>query len=256
MENDFPADLDVSFQHLDIDALLGIYLPGKITGHSTLAGSVAFRGPLRDSRRLNIVAKLDSLDAEIAHVRLQNVEPIQLEPQSRPFRFRAFTSPGRTDFTAHGRAQLAEPRALDVRVDGTVNMALLRTITPKVSARGMLNLNLSAGGTYSSPVLQGRLELKDTFVSHNDFPSGLSGLNGVLLFDQNRIQIEPERNDRRRHGCATGFASTRMAWSDGHRRHSAGRSTAFPASARRRMRTSAIGSSNAALLSGMFSSLS
>jgi translocation and assembly module TamB len=39
-------------------------------------------------------------------------------------------------------------------------------------------------------VLQGRLEVKNTFVSHNDFPSGLSGLNGVLLFDRNRFQIE------------------------------------------------------------------
>jgi translocation and assembly module TamB len=39
-------------------------------------------------------------------------------------------------------------------------------------------------------VLQGRLEVKNTFVSHNDFPSGLSDLNGVLRFDRNRIQIE------------------------------------------------------------------
>jgi translocation and assembly module TamB len=38
--------------------------------------------------------------------------------------------------------------------------------------------------------LQGRLEVKNTFVSHNDFPSGLSDLNGILLFDQNRVQIE------------------------------------------------------------------
>ena len=50
MENEFPADLDFSFQNLDIDALLNIYLPGKITAHSTLAGTVALHGPLRNSR--------------------------------------------------------------------------------------------------------------------------------------------------------------------------------------------------------------
>ena len=85
---------------------------------------------------------------------------------------------------------MIEPRAVDVRLDGTVNMALLQTLNPKISARGMLALNLTAAGTVSNPVLQGRLEVKDTFVSHNDFPSGLSDLNGVLLFDQNRVQIE------------------------------------------------------------------
>jgi translocation and assembly module TamB len=191
MENDFPADLDLSFQHLDVDALLSAYLPGKITGHSTLAGSVALHGPLRDPRRLNVIAKLDSLDAEVAHVRLKNVEPIQLELADQSIQIKSFHISGSgTDFTAQGRAQLTDPRAIDVRVDGSVNMALLQTMNPKISARGKLNLNLSAGGTFSSPVLQGRLEVKDTFISHNDFPSGLSGLNGVLLFDQNRVQIE------------------------------------------------------------------
>jgi translocation and assembly module TamB len=191
MENDFPADLDLSFQHLDIDSLLNIYLPGKVTGHSTLVGVLAVHGPLRNPRQMKVSANLDSLDAEIAHVRLQNDGPVRFEVGEQTLRIENFHLSGNgTDFTAHGRAQLADPRALDIRLEGTVNMALLQTVSPKISARGMLGLNLTAGGTLSNPVLQGRLEVKDTFVSHNDFPSGLSDLNGVLLFDQNRIQIE------------------------------------------------------------------
>src|SRR5258708_8940545 len=69
-------------------------------------------------------------------------------------------------------------------------MALWQSLNPKILARGDLGVNLNAGGTLSQPVLQGRLEVKNTYVSHNDFPSGLSALNGVLLFDRNRIQIE------------------------------------------------------------------
>ena len=191
MENDFPADLDLSFQHLDVDALLSIYLPGKITGHSTLAGTLALHGPLRNPQQLSVTATLDSLDAEVAHVRLKNVEPMRFVVADQALRIESFHLSGSgTDFTAHGRVQLVEPRALDIRLDGSVNMALLQTINPKISARGMLALNLTAAGTVSSPVLQGRLEVKNTFISHNDFPSGLSDLNGILLFDQNRVQIE------------------------------------------------------------------
>ncbi len=191
MENDFPTDLNLSFQHLDVDALLSIYLPGRITDHSTLAGTLALHGPLRNPQQMKVSANFDSLDVEIAHVRLQNAEPVRFEVADQALRIEAFHLSGSgTDFTAHGRAQLSEPRSLDIRLDGTVNMALLQTINPKISARGMLGLNLTAGGTFSNPVLQGRLEVKDTFVSHNDFPSGLSDLNGVLLFDQNRLQIE------------------------------------------------------------------
>jgi translocation and assembly module TamB len=69
-------------------------------------------------------------------------------------------------------------------------MALLQSLNPKILARGNLGVSLDASGTLSEPVLQGRLEVKNTFVSHNDFPSGLSDLNGVLRFDRNRIQIE------------------------------------------------------------------
>ena len=190
-ENDFPAELDVSFQHLDVDALLGVYLPGKITGHSTTEGTLAVHGPLRNLIQMSVTARLDSLDVEIAHVRLKNAEPIRFAVANQALSIESFHLAGSgTDFTAQGRAQLAEPRTLDVRLDGTINMALLQTINPKISARGMLALNLTAAGTFSSPVLQGRLEVKNTFVSHNDFPSGLSDLNGVLLFDQNRVQIE------------------------------------------------------------------
>jgi translocation and assembly module TamB len=85
---------------------------------------------------------------------------------------------------------LAGAKELDIRLDGSVNMTLWKSLNPKILARGTLGVNLNAGGTLSQPVLQGRLEVKNTYVSHNDFPSGLSDLNGVLLFDSNRIQIE------------------------------------------------------------------
>src|SRR5208282_5901162 len=95
-----------------------------------------------------------------------------------------------TDFTAHGQVHLSGSKEVDMRVDGSVNLALLHSLNPKILARGTVGARLSASGTVSQPVLQGRLEVKNTFVSHNDFPSGLSDLNGVLLFDRNRIQIE------------------------------------------------------------------
>jgi len=191
MENDFPADLTLTFEHLDFDALLNTYLPGKITAHSTLAGTLALQGPLRNPQHLKASATLISLDAEIGHVRLHNSEPVRLELADQDLQIESLHVAGSgTDFTARGHAQLAEPRALDIRLDGTVNMALMQTLNAKISARGTLALNLSVGGTPVVPVLQGRLEVKNTFVSHNDFPSGLSDLNGVLLFDQNRLQIQ------------------------------------------------------------------
>jgi translocation and assembly module TamB len=191
LEQDFPADLNLAFHRLDADSLLRIYLPGKITGHSLLEGALHVRGPLRTPRDLKAEAQLQSFSFEVAHQPIQSVGPIRFEVANQVLLVENLHLAGSgTDFTAHGRAHLAGAQELDIRLDGSVNMALWQSLNPKILARGNLGVNLNAGGTLLKPVLQGRLEVKNTYVSHNDFPSGLSALNGVLLFDRNRIQIE------------------------------------------------------------------
>jgi len=191
LEHDFPADLNLAFHHLDVNSLLRIYLPGRITGQSPVEGTLHVRGPLRNPRELKVAAELQSFSAEVGHVQVQSVEPIRFEVADQALLLENLHLAGSgTDFTAHGRAHLSGAQELDLRLDGSVNMTLLQSLNPKILARGTLGVSLSAGGSLSQPVLQGRLDVKDTFVSHNDFPSGLSDLNGVLRFDRNRIQIE------------------------------------------------------------------
>ncbi|SPE43620.1 conserved hypothetical protein [Candidatus Sulfotelmatobacter sp. SbA7] len=191
LDDGFPADLNLAFHHLDADSLLRLYLPGKITGHSAVDGTLQVRGPLRTPRDLKVAAEIQSFSAEVGHVQVQNVGPIRFEIADQTVLLENLHLAGSgTDFTAHGRAHLTGARELDMRLEGSVNMTLLQSLNPKILARGTLGVNLDASGTLSQPVLQGRLEVKNTFVSHNDFPSGLSDLNGVLRFDRNRIQIE------------------------------------------------------------------
>jgi translocation and assembly module TamB len=191
MEAGWPSDLDISFQKLDLDSLLKIYLGERITSHAITGGTLSVRGPLRSPRDLKISARLDSMDAEIEHVAVHAAEPIRFEILDQTLRLENFHLAGAgTDFHVHGRALLSKSGEMDLRGEGTVNMTLLQTLNPNLTARGMVAVSLSAGGTLSQPALEGRLELKDASISHSEFPSGLSELNGVLLFDQNRLSIE------------------------------------------------------------------
>jgi translocation and assembly module TamB len=191
LDHDFPADLKLSFHQLDIDSLLREYLPVTLNGHSQLEGTLRLYGPLRTPRDLKATAELQSFAVKIDNVEVKSEGPIRLEVSDQMLRIEELHLAGSgTDFTAHGRAHLAGAQELDLRLDGSINMALFQSLNPKILARGTLGLKLDAGGTLSRPVLQGQLEVKNTFISHNDFPSGLSDLNGVLHFDRNRIQIE------------------------------------------------------------------
>lgn len=191
LQPNFPAKMDIAFRDLDVDSLMKVYLGDRVTSHSQMRGTIKLNGPLRDPKELMVSATLDSLSAEIEHVQVATTEPIQLEFANHVLRLQNLHVAGSgTDFSAHGTARLAEAREMDFRLDGTVNMALLQTINPKIYSRGTVNVNLSATGTVAQPILQGKLELKEASISHNDFPSGLSALNGVLQFEQNRIRIE------------------------------------------------------------------
>jgi translocation and assembly module TamB len=189
--HDFLADLNLAFHHLDVDPLLRLYLPGKLGGHSPFDGTLHVSGPLSVPRDLKASAELQSVSIEVAHVQVQNVGPLRFEIANETFSVDSVHLAGSgTDFTAKGRVQLAGDKQLNLRLDGVINLALLQSLNPKMLARGTLGVNLNASGTIAQPVLQGRLDVNNTFVSHNDFPSGLSDLKGVLLFDRNRIQIQ------------------------------------------------------------------
>jgi len=191
MERDFPADLTLDFHDLDLVPLLSIYLPGKFAGPSPADGTIQLAGPLKIPRNLKAAAEIRSFSAEVEHVRVQSVGPIRFEVVDQSVMIESLHLAGSgTDFVAHGRAHLTDAQDVDVRLDGSVNMTLLQSLNPRVLARGNLNVDLSATGTLHQPVLQGRLVVKDTFISDIDFPSGLSDLNGILLFDRDRVQID------------------------------------------------------------------
>ncbi len=194
MQKDFPADLKLDFHDLDVVALLSIYLPGKITARSPMDGTMQLRGPLRLPRELKASAEISSFALEVERVPVHNVEPVRFEVVDQAMIIESFHLAGSgTDFTAHGRAHLAGAQEMDFGLDGTVNMTLLQSLNPKLLARGAVALSVNATGSLQEPVLQGRIDVKNTYLSHNDFPSGLSDLNGVLVFDRNRIQIQDLR---------------------------------------------------------------
>ena len=146
---------------------------------------------MRTPRDLKATAEIQSLGADVEHVQVQSVGPLRFEIADQVLTIEELHLAGSgTDFTAEGKAHLSGAQELDVHMDGSVNMTLFQSLNPKILARGTLGVNLNASGTLAQPVLQGRIDVKNTFLSHNDFPSGLSDLNGVLLFDRNRIQIE------------------------------------------------------------------
>jgi translocation and assembly module TamB len=187
----YPADLTLRFEHLDLDSIFRDYLNGRVTGHSGVSGEVQIRGDLRRPRDLNAIANLDGFEATVDDVRLRNEGPIRLSVSQETAHLERFRIVGEnTDFSAHGTASLASGHDLDLASEGHLNLQLIQTLNANFTSSGLVDISLTASGPINDPLLQGRVNISHGSLAYSDLPSGLSDMNGSLVFNKNSLQIE------------------------------------------------------------------
>ncbi len=188
---DFPARLDLNLQRVDVDALLVQVLKGNITGHSSAQGNVRLEGPLRNPALLAVSGTLDQLTASLAGIRVANGAPIEFAVEHGVLTLKQFKLVGAgTELTASGTADLNGARRLDLNARGQLNLSLLQSVDPQIQSSGMANLALEIGGTVLNPDLRGTVKIENGAITHLDLPNGLGDINGTLVFDQDRMEVE------------------------------------------------------------------
>ncbi len=85
---------------------------------------------------------------------------------------------------------LTEVHDLNVHASGSVNMTLAQTLDSDLSAAGHVDFSVDAGGSFTRPALTGDVKFTNVSVSLQDFPNGLSQMNGTLEFDQDRLDVK------------------------------------------------------------------
>ena len=191
LRNDYPAQMTLEFTHLDFDPLIRAYLPGSLTGHSSMAGSISLRGPLRLPRDLVVTGNIPQLSASLENVKLQNDGPVRFHMENEEAHLEQFHLVGEgTDISLTGGMQVAGDRTLDLRTRGRFDLKLLQGINPDILASGPALITVDIHGNVARPLLSGKLELKEAAVSLADLPNGLSHINGTMVFAQDGAHIE------------------------------------------------------------------
>lgn len=192
MGGDYPADLALHMSRLDVDPLLHMFVKAKITGHSALSGEIRLSGPLRQPRLLTVDGNLGQFSAEIENVKIQNDGPLRFVVKDQVLRLERFRLTGTesTFFTAQGSVALAGAKAMNLRGEGRVHLVLLQTFNPDLHTGGIMDFDMRAGGTLTRPTFFGTVKISNGTLTNINFPNGLSGLNGTLVFNQDRFQIQ------------------------------------------------------------------
>ncbi len=191
MRDDWPAQLALRFDNFDVDSVLRPYLGSHMTAHVPVAGRMQLSGPLLRPSLLTATADVTSLSASLENFTVHNEGPIHFNVQNRVLALDRLRLVGEgTDIGAQGTVQLTGSHDVDIRSEGRVNLKLIESLAPGVSGAGLVSVAVRVNGTSSNPVLAGKLEVANASISSINLPNGLSQMNGTLVFNQDRLQIE------------------------------------------------------------------
>src|SRR5262249_23627775 len=138
LRGDFPSDLSLKFDRLDIDPVLRRYIGEHVTGHSTMAGGVQLKGPLRQPAQLAANGDLGFLALDLENIRVQNEGPVRFSVAQQVLTLQQMRLKGEgTDLSAHGTLQFTSPRNVDLRADGKLNMRLIESFSPELTSSGI-----------------------------------------------------------------------------------------------------------------------
>ncbi len=83
LRGDWPGQITARLSHIDFDSLIRAYFQGQITGHSSIAGFISIRGPMKRPGSLMITGDVSQLSADVENVKLQNDGPIHFAVENR-----------------------------------------------------------------------------------------------------------------------------------------------------------------------------
>ncbi len=191
LRDDWPAEISLRFADLDADPLLRTFFQGRLTGHSRIAGKAEIRGPLRRPRSLSLVATVELLALEVENVKLSNHGPLIFVVSDQTLDVQSFRIVGEsTNFSASGKVGLAGDRRLHLDAQGGLDLRLLQTLDADVQSQGATALSVAVRGTVASPQLEGNVRIAKGAISFIDVPNALSDINGELVFNENRLQVQ------------------------------------------------------------------
>jgi translocation and assembly module TamB len=191
LNGNFETQANLVLTNLNIAPVLRAFKVQSVTGNSSIAGTINVSGPLREPKLFSGDAEIDRFSVTLQGIPLEAAEPLRASLHDETLRLTQVHITGpETNLAVTGTAKLMGDQELAVTGNGTVNMKLAQTFDPDITSSGHLDFNVNAGGTLSAPTFAGNVHVSNVALALNDLPNGISKLNGNLVFDQNRLQVQ------------------------------------------------------------------
>jgi translocation and assembly module TamB len=188
----YPLNGKISIKSINLDPFLQTALHlGKFGGHADADGDISMNGSLKNPESIVVDASFSRLVMTYANVRLENAGPVHFRSSKENLEIDPATLRGAdTNLQISGAIQFAGRRNVGLHLNGALDLRLISGFAPGVDARGPAQINAAVEGTLDRPRITGRVHIENASARAADFPTGLSNINGDLVFDATRLYFE------------------------------------------------------------------
>jgi translocation and assembly module TamB len=206
LEDDYPGTANIAFSRLDFARLHEWIAPAKPAAAETFEGfaegGLRIDGPAVRPHALKAELRIPKFEfgpapgtlplrTGAAPLVIRNAEPMAATLANSVFTVENAHLVGRdTDLTIGGKIQFDRNNALDLRVNGRIDLGFLEDFGADILSAGGVTVTASVRGAFDKPQIGGRLEVQNGSISLADFSNGLDNANGVITFSGDRATIQ------------------------------------------------------------------
>ena len=192
LSDPYPLSGKASIKNIDLNPFLVTALHlDAFSGSANADGDIALSGSLRQPESIVVDANLSRLVMTYANVRLENVGTVHFRSTKTALEIEPATLRGTdTNLQISGSVQFAGERGVGLKLNGSLDLRLLTGFFPDLDARGPAQVNASFEGTLDKLRITGKVHIENASARAADFPSGLSAIQGDLVFDATRLYFE------------------------------------------------------------------
>jgi translocation and assembly module TamB len=196
LTGDYAMQAKLTVAGLDVGKPLAMFGPANVKAQSLIDGVATMSGPLKTPKALSGEAAFSQVDVKLQGIELKAAEPLRVGLRDGLATLEQVHITGQdTDMRASGTAQVfgvTDPKGgkLDLKGSGGVSMTLLHTFDPDIIATGKVEFTVAAGGRVANPTVTGKVQFDNVNVAMDGVPNGLSNMNGTLVFNDDRLQVD------------------------------------------------------------------
>jgi translocation and assembly module TamB len=200
LAGDYPLSAELKFANLTWSGLNGLLGTTRRGFEGLAEGRASLSGPGSRPQELRGMLEVTRLEARSvappgftprAKFEIHNQGPLLVTLDRSTVAIKGAHLVGTsTELTLTGTMSLNDPRTLNLRADGEIQLDVLEAFQPDIFSTGRVVLAAGVTGSLAKPVVNGRLTLQDAAFNMIDFPNGLSNANGTILFTGTEAIIE------------------------------------------------------------------